>query len=579
MDYKKRFLHYLKPQKGRVVLTSFLVLVFVLAQLSTPFLVGKALDSAIALDWNLFIIYIIICYSLAFIGVLAGYFFEYNVGVLSQNLIKKMRDDVFNKLTHISVSDVHNDTKGNLVQLEIGDIENVANGIFSVFKSLIEGVLTVIITIVIMFVINWMLAIGVILLTPISVIVARFIARFSKSHFKEQARLQSKLSAISYESLTNSELVQSYNYQNEEKKAFEKQNDVLYDHGRIALFSASWVNPTTRLVNNFIYAIIGVGGILLFILTLNNDANLTSLNGLLTIGGLGSFLSYTNQYGKPFNEISGVVAEYETAVFSFKRINDFLNKEDEVNLGSEKISDISSIEFSHMDFSYDPSKKLIIGFNQSIQKGQKIAIVGPTGAGKTTLINVLMNFYAPLGGDILYNHISQKSIEKKSLRSNFGMVLQETWIFSGTVLDNVRYAKPSASDEEVIEACKRAHADTFINTLPKGYYTYISSKEGLSDGERQMLTIARVMLVEPDIVILDEATSNVDTRSEKLINDAFDKMMKGRTSIVIAHRLSTIQSADVILVLKDGHIIEQGTHKSLMAKKGFYYSMYSSQFD
>ena len=298
----------------------------------------------------------------------------------------------------------------------------------------------------------------------------------------------------------------------------------------------------------------------------------------MTIGKLSSFLSYTTSYTKPFNEISGVMSEYETAVFSFKRINTFLEEKDDFDEGKDDVNNITNITFDHMYFSYEKDQKLIENFNQAIQKGEKVAIVGPTGAGKSTLINVLMRFYDPTNGKILYNGKDGTQIKKANLRKNFGMVLQETWIFSGTVMENVRYAKPDATDEEVIEACKKAHADSFINTLPEGYNTFVSAKEGLSEGERQMLTIARVMLLDPDIIILDEATSNVDTRTEKLITDAFDTIMKGRTSIVIAHRLSTIREADIILVLKDGHIIESGNHDSLMEKHGFYYSLYSSQF-
>ncbi len=579
MDYKARFLSYLKPERKRVVLIATFVLLFVIAQLSQPFLIGRALDAILAKEFVTFLIYIIVCSSLAFIGVLSGYIFENNVGILTQNIIKEMRDDVYEKYNRVPIAYLYKESKGNLVQLEIGDIENIANGMFSVFKSLIEGVLTILITIVMMFYINWILAIDVILLSPLSVLMSRFVANFSHKYFKKQAELQASLNAISFESINNIELIQSFNYEAKSKQKFAKGNENLKKHGRIALFSASWINPSTRLVNNTIYAIIGIAGIIMIALTSLSNEALINLHATMSIGALASFLSYTNQYSKPFNEISSVMSEYETAIFSLKRLNNFLNEEDDLDLGTKEISNIEEIDFSHMDFSYDKNVPLIKDFNQVIKKGQKVAIVGPTGAGKTTLINVLMNFYSPLGGDILFNKVSQKDIKKSSLRNNFGMVLQESWIFSGSVMDNIRYGKLEANEEEVIATCKAIHIDSFINTLPFGYNSKVSNKEGLSEGEKQLITIARVMLLKPDIIILDEATSSVDTRSEKLINEAFDKMMKGRTSIVIAHRLSTIVSADIILVLKDGKVVEQGNHQSLLKEKGFYYKLYNSQFN
>ena len=298
----------------------------------------------------------------------------------------------------------------------------------------------------------------------------------------------------------------------------------------------------------------------------------------MSIGRLSSFLSYTNQYSKPFNEISNVVSEFENAKASLRRINDFLNIDDDINKGTASIDSIDSIDFKDMSFSYDTNRKLIENFNLEIKKGQKVAIVGPTGAGKTTLINLLMRFYDPNSGLININNQSYLDIKKESLRSHVGMVLQDTCIFSGTILDNIRYYKKDASEEEVKEAAKKAHADIFINTLPNGYMTKVSNRHGLSEGQRQMIAIARIMLLNPELVILDEATSNIDTRSEKLITDAFDYMMKDKTSIVIAHRLSTIEKADIIIVMKDGAIVETGNHQELMKKQGFYYSLYSSQY-
>ena len=305
---------------------------------------------------------------------------------------------------------------------------------------------------------------------------------------------------------------------------------------------------------------------------------LAALFAVMSIGRLSSFLSYTNQYTKPFNEISGVANEYEAAKASFRRINNFLNLENDLDDGVDLINGIESISFKKMSFSYNPSRKLIENFSLDIKKGQKVAIVGPTGAGKTTLINLLMRFYDPLSGDIFINDKSYLTYSKAALRGNIGMVLQDTWIYSGTIMDNIRYLKKDASEEEAIEAARKAHADIFIETLPDKYQTAVSNKSGLSEGQRQMIAIARVMLLNPNLVILDEATSNIDTRSEKLITDAFDQMMKEKTSIVIAHRLSTIEKADVIIVMKDGAVIETGNHSSLMKKQGFYYSLYASQY-
>ena len=574
MNFKKRFFSYLIPQKKLIVTVSVFVLIFLLSQLSQPFLVGKALNAALAGNKDSFLVIIIVCFALSLLGAIADFVFEYSVGIMTQKVIYEIRKDVYQKFNTVSIDTIFKEKHGDLVQLEIGDVENVANGLFSVFKSLIEGVLSVIITIIMMFTVNWILALGVILLSPLSILMSRFVAQFSHKYFKKQAKLQSDLNSISLEAIDNIDCLQSLNYQSRSIESFKNQDEELRKGGKIAQFSASWTNPTTRLVNNTIYAIIGIAGIIM----IPYSSALSAYHAVMNIGNLSSFLSYTTQYTKPFNEISSVLSEYESAVFSFKRIDAFLAKEDDIDVGSEDVTDINEIQFKDMFFSYEKDQKLIEDFNETIHKGEKVAIVGPTGVGKSTLINVLMRFYDPTKGSVLYNGKEGTSIKKSLLRKNFGMVLQETWIFTGTIMDNVRYAKPSASDEEVISACKRAHADTFINTLPEGYNTKVSAKQGLSEGERQMLTIARVMLLEPDIVILDEATSNVDTRTEKLITDAFDRLLENKTSIVIAHRLSTIRNSDLILVLKDGHIIEQGSHNALMEKQGFYYSMYASQF-
>ncbi len=582
MDIKTRLFHYIKPQKKNILFASISVIIFLISQLLLPYLVGKSINAfgemdgtqfIVDIDLNTIVINLTIAAALCFIGAFFDFIFEYLVNIMSQNIVKAIRDDVYHKLNNAPIKTIDNMQSGDLVQLEIGDIENIANGFLSVFKQLIQGLLAIIITIILMFLVNWILAIGVIVLTPLSFFVSKFVATFSHKHFKKQAKLMSDLNALSLEAISDADLVQSLGYEKESIKAFQIQDEKLREEGKVAQFSASWTNPSTRLVNNTIYAIIGIAGIIMILYT----ASFPIL--AMNIGNLTSFLSYTTEYTKPFNEISSVMAEFETAQFSFKRINNFLNLQDDIDEGKIILDEpIKEISFENMSFSYEKDQHLIEDFNQIIKNNEQVAIVGPTGAGKTTLINVLMRFYDPVDGRITYNGIDGKDISKKSLRSNFGMVLQDTWIFTGTILENVRYAKPDSSDEEVISACKQAHADTFINTLPEGYNTLVSSKSGLSEGERQLLTIARVMLAKSNIIILDEATSNIDTRTEKQISDAFDKMMENHTSIVIAHRLSTIQNASLILVLKDGHIIEKGNHKNLMTKKGFYYDLYSSQF-
>ena len=574
MDTKKRLFSYLKPRRAVLIVATIFAFLFVASQIAQPFLLGRALDASKATNKELFLIYTFVALGLAVLGTISAYVFELIILNNVQVIIKKMRDDVYQKINSISVKDFDKKYRGDLLLLEIRDMENVAAGLFAVFKTLIQGIFTVIITIAMMLLVNWILALGVIILSPLSVLMARFVSRFSSKHYRQQNELQAGISSISLETLNNIDIIQSLNYEKFAQDNFDKQNGALKKEGTVASFSASWVNPSTRLVNNTIYVIIGVVGVIM----LAYDHDLLALFAVMTIGRLSSFLSYTNQYTKPFNEISGVANEYEAAKASFKRINDFLNIKDDIDEGKETINDIDSISFKDMSFAYDPDRKLIEHFSLEIKKGQKVAIVGPTGAGKTTLINLLMRFYDPVSGTILVNDKNYQSISKSSLRNNVGMVLQETWIFTGTIMDNICYLKRNASDEEVKEAAKKAHADIYIDTLSDGYLTHVSNKSGLSEGQRQMIAIARVMLLNPNMVILDEATSNIDTRSEKLITDAFDQMMKEKTSIVIAHRLSTIEKADVIIVMKDGAIVETGNHSSLIKKQGFYYSLYSSQY-
>lgn len=574
MKAKERLFYYLKPMRKYYALAFVCALIFVASQLAIPFLLGKALDASKTNEKNAFYIYLLVGLILSVIGSVFGYFFEVTVMNVSQKVIKKLRDDIYEKINSISIKEFGLKRSGDIVQLEIRDMENFISGLFAVFKTLIQGIFTIIITIIMMVMVNWILALGVILLSPLSVVMSSFVSRFSHKHFKKQSQLQASINSISLETLNNIDIVQSLNYENKAISGFESKNKELYKEGKVAQFSASWVNPSTRLVNNTIYVLIGIAGIIM----LSYDTDLALVFAVMSIGRLSSFLSYTTQYSKPFNEVSSVASEYESAKASFRRVNDFLNLNNDIDDGKEEIDDIQTIEFKNMSFSYNENQKLIENFNLEIKKGYKVAVVGPTGAGKTTLINLLMRFYDPLSGDVLINGKSYLDISKSSLRKNVGMVLQDTWIFSGSIIDNVRYLKPDASIEEVKEACKKAHANHFIESLPQGYDTIVSAKHGLSEGEKQMIEIARVMLVNPNIVILDEATSNIDTRSEKLITEAFDEIMKTKTSIVIAHRLSTIEKADTIIVMNNGSIVETGNHTELMKKQGFYYNLYSSQY-
>ena len=574
MSNRDRLFKYLKPMRKLLIVAMVFALLFVVAQISQPFLLGKALDASKASNYQYYYIYTFIALGLAIGGTIFAYIFEVVVMNVSQRVIRNARNDIYEKINAISIKDFDKKARGDLVLLEIRDMENLAAGLFAVFKTLIQGIFTIIVTIIMMVMVNWILAIGVVVLSPLSMLMAKIVSGFSHKHYKKQSQLQANISSITLETLNNIDVVQSLNYEQESIKSFDKTNELLKKEGTVAQFSASWVNPSTRLVNNIIYVLIGVAGIIM----IGHDTDLIPLFAVMTIGRLSSFLSYTNQYSKPFNEISNVAAEYENAKASLRRINDFLNLEDDFDEGKDAIDDINTIEFRNMYFSYNENQKLIENLNLKINKGQKVAIVGPTGAGKTTLINLVMRFYNPTSGDICFNNKPYQSINKKSLRNNIGMVLQDTWVFTGTIMDNIRYFKQDASEEEVEEAAKKAHADVFINTLPDGYSTLVSNKSGLSEGQRQMIAIARVMLLNPQLVILDEATSNIDTRSEKLITDAFDQIMKEKTSIVIAHRLSTIEGADIIIVMNDGAIVETGNHQELMKKQGFYYSLYSSQY-
>lgn len=567
---------YLSKCKGSIAFALVCALISIGSKLFIPLIAGKAVNYLSEcggnVDFSRLGIYILIMSVCLVLGTIFRYFFDYLTAYVGQIITKSLRDDVYHSYLHTSVSYLDKNEKGNLLLRLVNDVENVQNGLVSGGAALFDGIVAIVLTIVFMFVINWALALLVVGLTPLSMIVSKFVSKWNSKYFKAQAASAGDIHAFGLESLTNSESVSTLNLKQARKEVFSSLNEKFRKNVFKASFGASLINPSTRLVNNLINAaVITVGAVFIV-----RDIN---LGVAFLVGDLSSFLIYASNYMAPFNEISDVISEINFAFASFRRIDEAIHAEKDVNAGAKTIDGaFLTIKAEHADFSYDASRKIIDDFSIDVKKGQKIALVGPTGCGKTTIINLLMRFYDPQTGSFYANDISTKELEKKAYRSHLGMVLQDTWIFAGTVYENISYAKPGASLEEVKEAAKKAQADAFIERLPKGYDTYITDSSGLSLGEKQLLCVARVMLLSPEVVILDEATSNIDIRTESLLSKSFDELMKGKTSFVVAHRLSTIVRSDSILVLKDGKIIEQGNHDALLAKKGFYYELYNSQF-
>lgn len=578
----KAFLPYLRKAKAIVFLSLLCAFLATGSKLMIPFLAGKSVNamqkaleenSWASLDLsNLFLLMGV----LLLVGTIFRYLFDYLTYLLGQKIIREMRHELFVATLEQPISEIDKTTKGDTVLRFVNDIENVQTGLVSGFASLYDGVVAIIITLVFMFTLNWILGLIVVALTPLSMLVARFVSKFNAKHFRRQATNQGSLNGYSLESLRNSEAVTTLGIAKDREQGFDERNAALRDATFKANLGASIINPATRLVNATINAaVILVGAVLL----LHPSTSLSLGLAAFGIGDLSAFLTYASNYMQPFNEISDVIAEIDYALASFQRIQDIIHGPKDKNEGSVVLpGEIKDIKAKDVTFSYDASRIIIHHLNLDLKKGQKIALVGPTGCGKTTVINLLMRFYDPQEGAFFANDISTQELEKKAYRSHIGMVLQDTWIFSGTVYENIAYARPDASHEEVVNAAKQAQADGFISRLPKGYDTIISDSSGLSLGEKQLICVARVMLAKPEIVILDEATSNIDVRTEKLLSASFDQLMKGKTSLVVAHRLSTIVSSDCIVVLKDGETIEEGTHQELLAKKGFYAKLYEAQF-
>ena len=568
-----RLLSYTKPYKIYLIGAIISAIISISLTLYGPILIGNTIDLIIGPS-NVHYTKIFKILTILAITILVSALFQWTLSLLTttitQKTVKDLRIDAFNKLNTLPLKYIDSNAHGDIISRIVNDIDQVADGLLQGLTQLFTGSITIILTLVFMLSISPLITLVVVLVTPLSLFVASFIAKNSHNMFKEQSKTQGELSGYIEEMLSNQKVVNAFNYEKISIDRFKEINSRLYNCGVKAQFYSSLSNPSTRFVNGLVYSAVGVIG------------TISAILGNISIGNISSFLTYANQYTKPFNEITGVIAQLQTAFSSAQRLFEVLDETPEVSdlvNAASKITCEGNIEISNVSFSYNENKKLIEGFNLKVKPGNKVAIVGPTGSGKTTLVNLLMRFYDVNSGTIKIDGAPINNLTKSNLRHLFGMVLQETWLCSGTIRDNIAYGKKDATDEEIINAAKQAKAHSFIMRLPNGYDTLVSEDgSNFSQGQKQLLSIARVMLVDPPMLILDEATSSIDTRTEINIQEAFDKIMKGRTSFIVAHRLSTIRKADIILVLKDGHIIEQGNHEELLSKQGFYSTLYNSQF-
>lgn len=568
-----KFLVYVKPYIPFLLLDLFFAICSVSMTLFAPILIGDAIDFIVDVNNVDFIsleIKLLQILLVVLLGSLFLWLFNWIANIVTYHIVRDLRTKTFYKLHRLKFRRLDQFSQGDLINRVIQDIDLVSDGLLQGFTQLFTGIVTVITTLIFMMMINYKIGLIVIILTPLSMVVAYIIAKGSSKTFKEQAKIKADISSIVTENLSNQRVIAAFNNEELVQDNFAEINQKLYKVGFKAQVYSALTNPSTRFINSLVYAAVGVTSAISII-------KYNSMN----VGQLFIFLSYASQYTKPFNEISSVATELSNSFASVNRVFELLELE-EIEENDDAIAmnhAQGNIQIEQLYFSYSKDKPLIEDFNLNVCSGEDIAIVGPTGCGKTTLINLLMGFYEQDSGQILIDGVPTSKILKESLRDNLGMVLQDTWIFNGTVKENIKYGKEDATDEEIIEACKKSYADSFIDKLPYGYDTIISNDEGLSQGQRQLICIARLMLKKPPILILDEATSSIDTRTEILVQKAFKELMKSRTSFVIAHRLSTIKEADLILVMDDGNIVEQGNHNELLAKGGVYKQLYYSQFE
>lgn len=565
---------YMKNYRVLLVVSMIFAAASVILSLYIPILVGDAIDQIVGVNqvhFQKISALLIATVILAVITAMCQWIMSTIHNKVTFQMVQDIRMAAFEKIQVLPLKYVDGHSYGDMVSRVIADVDQFADGLLMGFTQFFTGVMTIVVTLVFMFSIHWKIALVVIVLTPVSLLVARFIAKKTYHMFSLQSETRGEQTAFIDEMIGNEKILKAYTHEDEAIKTFDEINERLEKYSLRATFFSSLTNPCTRFVNSLVYAGVGLSGAWI------------AISGGITVGALSCFLSYANQYTKPFNEISGVITELQNSLACARRVFELMEESPEIP--DAKDADVlNSVEgevcLEDVSFSYVPGIELIQNFRLSVKPGQRIAIVGPTGCGKTTLINLLMRFYDVNEGRIQVEGKDIRKVTRESLRKNYGMVLQETWLKAGTIRENLIMGKPDATKEEMIAATKAAFAHGFIKRLPNGYDTYIGEGgEGLSQGQKQLLCIARVMLCLPPMLILDEATSSIDTRTELKIQEAFGKMMKGRTSFIVAHRLSTIREADVILVMKNGNIIEQGNHDELMKKQGFYANLYNSQFD
>lgn len=569
----KRVLKHIKKYRALVILSFICAMITVASTLYAPILTGDAIDLIVGkglvdFDGIKDIIYTFLMVTV--VTVLSQWFMNIINNHITYSVVRDIRIEVFNHMEELPLSYIDSHKHGDIVSRIVSDIDQFADGLLMGFTQLFTGIVTILATLGFMMVVNVPIALVVLVLTPLSLFVASFIAKRTYHLFHQQSETRGEITALVDEMIGQQKIVQAFGYEDDALDRFEEINDRLEKDSMSATFYSSIVNPCTRFVNNLVYAAVGIIGAISAIMT------------GFTVGQLTCFLSYANQYTKPFNEISNVITELQNAMACAGRVFELLDETPQVpeKENAYVLKDTKgAIEIQNVNFSYVKDKKLITDLNLSVKPGMRVAIVGPTGCGKSTLINLLMRFYDVDAGSISVDGTDIRDMTRDSLRQNYGMVLQETWLKSGTIRENIAYGKPDATDEEIVQAAKLAHSDSFIRRLPQGYDTVIAEDGGnLSQGQKQLLCITRVMLILPPMLILDEATSSIDTRTEIRIQKAFNRMMQGRTSFIVAHRLSTIREADVILVMKDGNIIEKGNHEQLMAQNGFYTNLYNSQF-